>query len=66
MKDNEYPPLLSASHVAEICSCHRSTAYEIMQEPHRPVWRNGNKVRMHRDLFFAQLAEESKPKTQLA
>ena len=66
MKDSDYPPLLSASHVAEICSCHRSTAYEIMQEPHRPVWRNGSKVRLHRDLFFAQLAEESKPKTQMA
>ncbi|RCW44264.1 hypothetical protein DFP97_112128 [Paenibacillus prosopidis] len=55
----EYPLLLSASHVAEICSCHRSTAYEIMKEPHRPVWRHGSKVRLHRDLFFAQLEEES-------
>lgn len=57
----EYPILLSAAHVAEICSCHRSTAYEIMKEPHRPVWRHGSKVRLHRDLFFAQLEEESAP-----
>lgn len=64
LKNNvkEYPILLSATHVAEICSCHRATAYAIMKDPHRPIWRNGSMVRLHRDLFFAQLEEESMPK----
>lgn len=56
----EYPMLLTASHVAEICGCSRSTAYEIMREPHRPRWQNGDKVRLHRDAFFAQLLDESR------
>lgn len=63
MKD--YPPLLTATHISEILSCHRTTAYEIMREPHRPVWRNGKKVRLHRDLFLKQLEEESKPRQEV-
>jgi hypothetical protein len=55
----EYPPLLSAKHIAHICSCHITTAYKIMEQKHRPVWRNGKMVRLHRDVFLAQLAEES-------
>lgn len=54
----EYPPLLTAKHLSEILSCHITTAYEVMQQPHRPVWRNGRQVRMHRDLFLKQLEEE--------
>ncbi|ANY67280.1 hypothetical protein BBD42_12960 [Paenibacillus sp. BIHB 4019] len=54
-----YPHLLAASHVSEICSCHLTTAYEIMKEPHRPRWQNGRKVRLHRDVFFEQIKEES-------
>lgn len=54
----EYPPLLSATHIAEICSCSRTTAYEIMRQKHRPTWKYGKVTRLHRDLFFAQLAEE--------
>lgn len=50
---------LTAKHVAHICSCHITTAYAIMRQPHRPTWRNGNMVRLHRDIFFKQLAEES-------
>lgn len=58
--ESGFPPLLTAKHVAMICSVHIKTAYEIMKQPNRPVWRNGSKVRMHRDAFLAQLAEESK------
>lgn len=58
----EYPPMLSASHVAEICGCNRSAAYEIMKQPHRPRWQNGSKVRLHRDLFLQQLEEEARAK----
>lgn len=56
----EYPPLLSVSHVMDICECSRSSAYAIMREPHRPRWQNGDKVRLHRDAFFQQLHEESR------
>lgn len=56
----EYPILLGAVHIAEICGCSRSSAYEIMREPGRPRWVNGKKVRLHRDLFFAQLEQESR------
>lgn len=59
----EYPPLLAARHIAEICSCCETTAYEIMQQPHRPVWKKGKMTRLHRDLFLKQLEEESKPRT---
>lgn len=55
----QYPPLLTAKHIAHICSCHITTAYEIMRQPHRPVWRQGKMVRIYRDAFLAQLAEES-------
>jgi hypothetical protein len=56
----EYPILLGATHIAEICNCSRSTAYEIMRQPGRPRWKNGKKVRLHRDLFFAQLEQEAR------
>jgi hypothetical protein len=56
----EYPMLLTATHVAEICGCSRSAAYTIMREPHRLRWENGEKVRLYRDAFFAQLLEESR------
>lgn len=63
MNDSEiYPPLLSAKHVAKICSCHITTAYEIMRQTHRPQWHKGRMIRLHRDAFLAQLAEESAPK----
>ena len=58
--DQQYPPLLTAEHVAHILSCHERTAYEIMQQPHRPLWKLGKMVRLHRDLFLEQLAEETK------
>lgn len=63
-RTREYPPLLTASDVAEILSCHKTTAYEIMKDPHRPVWKHGKTVRLHRDLFFKQLEEEAMPKDQ--
>lgn len=56
----DYPMLLTATHVAEICGCSRSSAYTIMSEPHRPRWENGDKVRLHRDIFFAQLLDEAR------
>jgi hypothetical protein len=56
----EYPPLLSAKHIMHMLSVSRPKAYEIMCEPHRPVWRHGTLKRLHRDLFLAQLEEESK------
>jgi len=59
MNNEQYPPLLTAKHIAEICSCHITTAYEIMSQTHRPVWRHGKMVRLHRDAFFAQLEKES-------
>lgn len=61
---HEYPPLLTAKHIAEICSCHITTAYNIMIQPNRPIWRNGKMVRMHRDLFFEQLAIESSQQSE--
>lgn len=60
VKTKEYPPLLTAIHVAEICSCSRASAYEIMRQPHRPRWQDGDKVRLHRDRFFEQLEEEAR------
>lgn len=58
MNQYQYPPLLTAKHIAEICSCHITTAYEIMKQPQRPVWRNGKMVRMLRDEFLEQLKLE--------
>ncbi|UVI31177.1 helix-turn-helix domain-containing protein [Paenibacillus spongiae] len=60
MSDEQYPPLLTAKHVAQICSCHINTAYEIMKQPHRPVWKQGKMVRLLRDDFLEQLKQESK------
>lgn len=54
-----YPELLGASDVAKICGCSRPTAYVIMNEPHRPQWRKGKMLRLHRDLFLEQLRQES-------
>lgn len=59
IKPIEYPPLLSAKHIMNILSCSRPTAYEIMKQPHRPVWKHGKTVRLHRDLFLTQLEQES-------
>lgn len=60
----EYPPLLTAEHIAHILSCHEKYAYKFFEQPHRPVWRHGKMVRMHRDEFLRQLAEEAAPKQQ--
>jgi len=59
-KEKQYPPLLTAKHVSEICSCHINTAYGIMRQSHRPVWKNGKMIRLHRDSFLQQLEQESK------
>lgn len=62
IKPIEYPPLLSAKHIMEICSVSRPTAYEIMKQPHRPRWKEGEGLglkRLHRDLFLQQLELES-------
>lgn len=56
----EYPILLTATHVAEICGCSRSSAYVIMRQPHRPRWDHGDKVRVYRDEFIAQIMEEAR------
>jgi len=58
--NEEYPPLLTAEHVAHILSCHVRTAYEVMRQPHRPRWQMGKMVRLVRDEFLQQLADESK------
>ena len=55
------PPMLNYQHVMFICSCSEPTAYEIMKEGHRPIWRRGKMIRLHRDPFLEQLKNECKP-----
>lgn len=58
----ELPPLLSVKHVMFICSCSKPKAYEIMRQGHRIVWQKdkGDMLRLLRDPFLEQLANESK------
>lgn len=58
----DYPPLLNCKHVMHILSCSRPKAEDIMRQPHRPVWNPNRKpgeiMRIHRDIFLAQLEQE--------
>lgn len=58
----ELPPLLSAKHVMFIMSCSRDKAYQIMKQPHRPIFQGdkGEMLRLDRDIFLEQIKSECK------
>ncbi|MEH7307948.1 helix-turn-helix domain-containing protein [Neobacillus drentensis] len=54
----DYPIILTASHIADILSVSKPTAYELMDQDSFPLIKIGRSKRVLKDQFFLWLSKQ--------
>jgi hypothetical protein len=61
MQSQDYPIMLGIQHIKEILGIGNNQAYDLVKNPDFPSIKGMKPIRVHRDLFFKWLEEQSKP-----
>lgn len=64
MRVEDYPLVLKMSEVAKILRVNTHKAYDIARRPDFPAIRDGNRILVPRDAFFAWLNEAATERTK--